>query len=216
MNKARLERFYDTYDKEKIPGIDAELKQYTGRYEKLFEKLVAKYGGAEPEFEGNEEDSEVEKGGEVNKEVKEEEEREEDEEEEEEEEEAKKEKEEEKEFKKEEEEEKKKEEEEKKEEDTSPETKQQTPSPVKPQGRGRTTSKEDIRKRYPSMGNVLAFEGENNLIPTQKQLDERVAGGEQNLLMSKDDMAKMDAPGKNSEKVVVVVKKKKAGGCIIS
>ena len=59
----------------------------------------------------------------------------------------------------------------------------------------------------------MAFNNEHNLIPTQAELDARVASGEQGLLMSKEEMDKMD---KAPPKTDVKVKKKKGGGCSVS
>jgi cytoskeletal protein RodZ len=45
---ARLTRFYEKYNPEKLPTIGDTLKKYEGKEEKLFAALVGKYG-AEPE-----------------------------------------------------------------------------------------------------------------------------------------------------------------------
>ena len=205
---ARLRRFYEKYDKTKLKGVEKEVKQFAGRVDKLFEKLVSndKYG-PEPDFEEN-----PELKVEAKKDLadKEEAEKEEADKEEAEKEEADKEKERAAEqLEKEKEQsvvpEKKKDEEKKKSEDRQ--------ADGKVIRRPRSNSIAEIRERYPSMGNVMAFNNEHNLIPTQAELDARVASGEQGLLMSKEEMDKMD---KAPPKTDVKVKKKKGGGCSVS
>jgi len=55
----------------------------------------------------------------------------------------------------------------------NPESMPRSSADGKVQRKSDTKNLGDIRKRYPSLGNVLAANNEHNLIPTQAELDAR-------------------------------------------